>query len=193
MWKQATCMWYKVVSKFIWRLKVDKSLTSHFLMTLVANPNICHESPSLSSSILILSKRASSQFTKNIMTIRKYFLKPPSSLPISVTLPHCKYSGKYYFLNAKSNIYKSVLLIIYLYSLELDYFFLETFCSLELSDLTAYFSPMFLAIFSQFSLFLLVQVEFSKILVLKFIFLCIKFSSLDYYTKLILQPDTKIQ
>lgn len=129
------------------------------------------------------------------MTIRKYFLQPASSLPISATLPYCKYSGNYYFLIVKSDIYKSVLLTKCLYSLEIDYFFPEAFCFLELSDLTFYFSSKFLAIFFfQFSfLFLLVQVEFTKILILRFISTCIKFSSLDYCTKLILQPDTKIQ
>ena len=36
------------------RLKVDKPLTRPFLMTLEANLNLYHESPSLSSIILIL-------------------------------------------------------------------------------------------------------------------------------------------
>lgn len=112
---------------------------------------LCHKSPSLSSSV-ILSKGASSQFMEKIMTIRKYFLQPASSLPISATLPYCKYSGNYYFLIVKSDIYKSVLLTKCLYSLEIDYFFPEAFCFLELFDLTFYFSSKFLAIF--FSSFL---------------------------------------
>lgn len=142
-------MWYNVVSKFIWRLKIEKSLTSHFLMTLVAKPNLCHESPCL-SSFIILSEIASSQIMEKIMTIRKYFLQSPSSLPISVILHSCKYSGKNYFLITKSNICKSVLLNKCLSSLELNCFFLEAFCPVVLSDFTLYFSPTFLAFFSSF-------------------------------------------
>lgn len=130
--------------------------------------------PPFSALSLFLAKGLlSSQFIKKIMTIRKYFLQPPCSIPIelSVSLLHCKYSGKCYFLIIKSRIYKSVLLAKCLYSLELVYFFLEVFLSLEFSGQIHHFSTKFLAVFSSSSHFCIYlhKWEFTKILILRFV------------------------